>query len=108
MFSPMISQMVPGNGGPLMRILTKLGIAYVTAWGDENFMGKRFFMPVMLGGSIEAIQDFTREFISPMFPALAAYEYPLQVYYEPPLIEQPENAVDTGGNNNVGAYFRSM
>ena len=110
MVAPMLGNVLPGNGGPFMRIAMKVGIAYLTAWGAENFMGHRFFMPVMLGGSIEAIQDFTREFVSPMFPALAAYEYPLSVYYEaPPEIVAPEEAIEAAASNNnangVGAYY---
>lgn len=108
MAAPMISQFFPGNGGPFMRILSKVGIAYMTAWGAEQFMGKKFFMPVMLGGSLEAMQDAFTEFVAPMFPALQAYEQPLSIYYEPPAeLIGPEEAVEAAvnNNNNMGAYL---
>jgi len=114
MVSPMLAQFMPGNGGPFLRILSKFGIAYLTAWGAEQFMGRRFFMPVMLGGSLEGIQDFFGEFVAPMFPALQAYQQPLSIYYEPPTeLVSPEEAVENAVNNNqVGAYhergFRVM
>lgn len=114
MVSPMLAQFMPGNGGPFLRILSKFGIAYLTAWGAEQFMGRRFFMPVMLGGSLEGIQDFFGEFVAPMFPALQAYQQPLSIYYEPPPeLPSPEAAMEEAANSNqVGAYhdqsFRVM
>ena len=90
-----------------MRIASKFGIAYLTAWAAEQFMGKRFFMPVMLGGSLEGIQDFFGEFVAPMFPALQAYQQPLSIYYEPPpeLVSAEEAMEEAANNNQVGSYY---
>lgn len=77
--------MLGGLGGdqPVIRIGIKFGIAYVSAWALSSFMGSRVFMPAMLGGSIEAIQDAVKSFIAPTFPMLAANYEPLGTYYEP-------------------------
>jgi hypothetical protein len=81
----MAAPMLAGVGGdqPIIRVALKLGVAYASAWGLSNFMGSRVFMPAMLGGSIEAIQDAIKTFIAPTFPMLAANYEPLELYYEP-------------------------
>lgn len=81
----MVTPMVAGIAGdqPLMRIAVKIGVAYLSAWGLASFMGQRVFMPAMLGGSIEAIQDAVKTFIAPTFPMLAANYEPMELYYEP-------------------------
>jgi hypothetical protein len=77
--------MITGMVGdqPIFRIAVKLGVAYISAWGLSSFMGQRVFMPAMIGGSLEAIQDAIKTFIAPTFPMLAANYEPLQIYYEP-------------------------
>lgn len=102
MVMPMI-----GVTQPIARIGVKAGLAYVTAWGVEMMMGRGVFTPVFLGGMAEVIQDTVRNFISPMFPALAAAEYPLEAYYEGmSQYALPENSgvsqYDTA--ESVGAY----
>ncbi len=81
----MTAPMLAGMGGdqPVIRVGLKLGIAYLSAWALSSFMGSRVFMPAMLGGSIEAIQDAVKTFIAPTFPMLAANYEPLELYYEP-------------------------
>ncbi len=81
----MVSPMIAGAIGdqPIVRIGLKLGVAYLSAWGLSSFMGSRVFMPAMLGGSLEAIQDAVKTFIAPTFPMLAANYEPLELYYEP-------------------------
>ncbi len=81
MVTPMIAGVVGDQ--PIVRIGVKLGVAYVSAWALSSFMGSRVFMPAMIGGSLEAIQDAIRTFIAPTFPMLAANYEPLQLYYEP-------------------------
>lgn len=102
--TPMLGQMGGGAGQPIVRMGIKLAIAYGTAWLLENFMGRRVFVPTFIGGSIEVIQDFTRTFISPMIPALAQAEYPLEVYYEPPAITEKENETTLGDYYQGGDY----
>jgi hypothetical protein len=87
----MVSPMVSGIAGdqPIMRIGVKFLVAYISAWGLSNFMGSRVFMPAMLGGSIEAIQDAVKTFIAPTFPMLAANYEPLDAYYEPRYLPAP-------------------
>ncbi len=76
---------------PLARIAVKGGLAYGTAWGLSFLLGdRRVFMPLFLGGMAEVIQDTVRTYISPMIPALAAAEYPLEVY--PEMGQLPEEA----------------
>lgn len=97
----MVGQFMPGlaqQGGPLMRMGIKLGIAYVSAWGLEMAFGRRVFTPTFVGGSIEVIQDAVRTFISPMVPQLAAAEYPLEFYYDRPLPPPEER---------MGAYYEA-
>lgn len=92
MVMPMIGVTQPGA-----RILVKGGLAYGTAWGLSFLLGdKRVFLPLLLGGMAEVIQDTVRTYISPMFPALAAAEYPLEVY--PEMGQLPEYA------DSMGAY----
>lgn len=81
MITPMITGMVGDQ--PIFRIAVKLGVAYISAWGLSSFMGSRVFMPAMIGGSLEAVQDAVKTFIAPTFPMLAANYEPLQMYYEP-------------------------
>lgn len=81
MVTPMITGMVGDQ--PIFRIAVKLGVAYISAWGLSSFMGSRVFMPAMIGGSLEAVQDAVKTFIAPTFPMLAANYEPLQIYYEP-------------------------
>lgn len=87
----MVTPMVSGIAGdqPIMRIAVKVGVAYLSAWGLASFMGQRVFMPAMLGGSIEAIQDAIKTFIAPTFPMLAANYEPLEAYYEPRYLPGP-------------------
>jgi hypothetical protein len=82
MVTPMIAGVVGTND--IIRIGIKLGVAYVSAWSLSSFMGQRVFMPAMVGGSLEAIQDAIKTFIAPTFPMLAANYEPLQLYYEQP------------------------
>lgn len=92
MMMPMIGVTQPGA-----RILVKAGLAYGTAWGLSMVLGdKRVFLPLLLGGMAEVIQDTVRTYISPMFPALAAAEYPLEAY--PEMGQLPEYA------ETMGAY----
>jgi hypothetical protein len=78
MVMPMI-----GVTQPIARIAVKGGLAYGTAWGLSMLLGnRRVFLPLFLGGMAEVIQDVVRTYISPMIPALAAAEYPLEVYPE--------------------------
>lgn len=104
MVSPMVAQVMP-QAGDLGRIATKFGIAYLTAWTAEQFFGKRWFMPVMIGGSIEGIQDTVRTYISPVVPMLAAAEYPLEIYEEQPLLPSPDGM---GTYLGIGTYFDQM
>ena len=91
MVMPMI-----GVTQPMARIAVKGGLAYGTAWGLSMLLGdRRVFMPLFLGGMAEVIQDVVRTYISPMIPALAAAEYPLEAY--PEMGQLPEYA-------EVGAY----
>jgi len=80
--SPMLSG-IGGMDSPIMRVALKVGIAYVSAWGLSNFFGQKVFIPAMLGGSMEAIQDAVKTFIAPTFPMLAMNYEPLETYYEP-------------------------
>lgn len=82
----MAAPMLAGIGGdqPLIRIAMKLGVAYLSAWGLESFVGRRVFVPAMIGGSLEAIQDAVKTFIAPTFPMLAANYEPLEIYYHYP------------------------
>jgi len=82
MVTPMIAGVVGTND--MIRIGVKLGVAYVSAWGLSSFMGGKVFVPAMIGGSLEAIQDAIKTFIAPTFPMLAANYEPLQLYYEGP------------------------
>ena len=79
----MVTPMIAGIAGdqPIMRIGIKVLVAYMSAWGLASFMGQRVFMPAMLGGSIEAIQDAIKTFIAPTFPMLAENYEPLELYY---------------------------
>jgi hypothetical protein len=72
-----------GGDQPIMRVGIKLIVAYFSAWGLSSFMGQRIFVPAMIGGSIEAIQDAVKTFIAPTFPMLAENYEPLETYYEP-------------------------
>lgn len=92
MVMPMI-----GVTQPMARIAVKGGLAYGTAWGLSMVLGdRRVFLPLFLGGMAEVIQDIVRTYISPMIPALAAAEYPLEVY--PEMGQLPEYA------ESMGAY----
>jgi len=97
MVTPMLAGFgLPGNGAqPLIRIGTKLGIAYLASWLLEFGFGKKVFVPAFVGGSLEVGQDIVNTYITPFFPTLGAYQDPLEVYYERSMIP---------GNNNMGAY----
>ncbi len=84
--APMVAGL--GGGQPVIRIGLKFLVAYISAWGLSNFMGARVFMPAMIGGSIEAIQDAVKTFIAPTFPMLAANYEPMELYYEPRMLQQ--------------------
>lgn len=96
----MVMPMLGVPDQPVMRIGAKIGIAYLGAWGLSNFLGRRYFTPLLLGGSIEAIQDFVKEFVAPQFPQLAAAYEPMGIYY--------------GGNQaalpapGMGSYYGQM
>ena len=77
----------------------KFGLAYLATWIAEQMMGRRVFTPVFLGGAVEGVQDVVRTYIAPAFPALAASEFPLESYYQPP------EALPAPGQ--VGAYYGS-
>lgn len=84
----------PAIAGPGMRIAIKAGVAYLVAWGGEMMMGRRFFMPLFLGGSAEVLQDIVSTYLKPMFPMLGADEYDMTAYPElsayPSLSAYPE------------------
>lgn len=66
---------------PMARIAVKAGLAYGTAWGLSFMLGdRRIFSSLFLGGMAEVIQDTVRTYVSPFIPALAAAEYPMEVY----------------------------
>lgn len=103
----MVAPMLGGIGNqPLMRIGAKLGVAYLTAWGAEKMLGARWFMPVMIGGSLEVIQDVVRTYVAPSVPALAAAEYPLEMYYEAPLMLPPGGQMSEYSNSEIGTYMQ--
>ena len=81
---------------PLVRIGTKLGIAYLGAWLLGFGFGRRVFVPAFVGGSLEVIQDIAATYIAPYFPTLGNYQEPLQVYYE----RQAQI------NNGMGDYYQ--
>lgn len=58
---------------PIVRIMVKGGLAYLVAWGGEKLLGRRYFMPLFLGGALEAVQDLVKTFLAPSFPALGDY-----------------------------------
>jgi len=95
MVTPMLGGLTMGQ--PIMRMATKLGVAYLGAWLLEMGFGKRVFTYAFVGGSMEVVQDFAKTFIAPMFPMLGAYQEPLEVYYE-------RSAIENGGNG-IGAYY---
>jgi hypothetical protein len=96
----MVTPMVAGIAGTsdISRIGIKIAVAYLSAWGLASFMGQRVFMPAMLGGSIEAIQDAIRTFIAPTFPMLAANYEPLEAYYEPRFLSRPGGMAEYMGD----------
>lgn len=97
MITPLLGGLTMGQ--PLVRMGTKLGVAYLAAWMLEFVGGRHVFTPAFIGGSIEVIQDFAKTFIAPMIPALGAYQEPLEVYYERP-------AAAENGNNGIGVYYQ--
>lgn len=84
--TPMVSGFVGDQ--PVMKIGVKLGVAYLAAWGLSSFMGQRVFVPAMLGGSMDAIQEAVKTFIAPSFPMLADYGA-MESYYEPTRLLPP-------------------
>jgi len=92
-----------GQGNDFVRIGIKVGIAYAAAWMFEQFMGRRVFVPTFVGGSIEAIQDTVKTFVTPYVPMLAAAEYPLQSYYKP-AAELPIEGLSAYGTSGDVAF----
>ena len=83
---------------PLVRIASKAGIAYVSAWTLETMFGKRMvnFETVFLGGMIEVIQDTVRTYISPQVPLLAQAEEPMMAYESVEAYERRQQLMGQG------------